>query len=76
MINNDSKCFAIHSLFRDSDAIIVAKEYTVTVDGKIVKNAEIVTQQIVLVGPGASQIAIKQSGTNGGGFYGVNAAHP
>ncbi|MEG2204681.1 MAG: potassium-transporting ATPase subunit KdpA, partial [Oscillospiraceae bacterium] len=26
--------------------------------------------------PAASQIAIKQSGTNGGGFYGTNAAHP
>ncbi|MEG1478812.1 MAG: potassium-transporting ATPase subunit KdpA, partial [Clostridiales bacterium] len=59
-----------------TDAIIDAKENTVTVDGNIVKNAEIVTQQIVPVGPGASQIAIKQSGTNGGGFYGVNAAHP
>lgn len=28
------------------------------------------------VGPVASQIAIKQLGTNGGGFYGVNSAHP
>jgi K+-transporting ATPase ATPase A chain len=28
------------------------------------------------VGPAASQIAIKQLGTNGGGFFGVNSAHP
>ena len=28
------------------------------------------------MGPAASQIAIKQSGTNGGGFNGVNSAHP
>lgn len=28
------------------------------------------------MGPGASQIAIKQLGTNGGGFFGVNSAHP
>lgn len=27
-------------------------------------------------GPAASQIAIKQLGTNGGGFFGVNSAHP
>jgi K+-transporting ATPase ATPase A chain len=32
-------------------------------------------QQIPL-GPAASQIAIKQLGTNGGGFFGVNSAHP
>jgi len=28
------------------------------------------------VGPAASQIAIKQLGTNGGGFFNVNSAHP
>lgn len=33
------------------------------------------TQQIPL-GPAASQIAIKQLGTNGGGFFGVNSTHP
>ena len=32
--------------------------------------------QILPVGPAASQIAIKQLGTNGGGFFGVNSAHP
>jgi len=35
-----------------------------------------VTRQTLAVGPVASQIAIKQLGTNGGGFFGVNAAHP
>lgn len=49
---------------------------TVTVDGQIVKDAEIVTEQFVPMGPAASQIAIKQTGTNGGGFMGVNSAHP
>jgi K+-transporting ATPase ATPase A chain len=33
-------------------------------------------EQIIPLGPAASQIAIKQLGTNGGGFFGVNAAHP
>jgi K+-transporting ATPase ATPase A chain len=32
--------------------------------------------QILAVGPAASQIAIKQLGTNGGGFFNVNSAHP
>lgn len=48
----------------------------VRVEGKVIDNAQIVTEQIVPLGPGASQIAIKQTGTNGGGFYGVNSAHP
>jgi len=34
------------------------------------------TEQIIAVGPAASQIAIKQLGTNGGGFFNVNSAHP
>ena len=33
-------------------------------------------QQVIPLGPAASQIAIKQLGTNGGGFFGVNSAHP
>ncbi len=35
-----------------------------------------VTEQTIAVGPAASQIAIKQLGTNGGGFFNVNSAHP
>ena len=34
------------------------------------------TEQILAVGPAASQIAIKQLGTNGGGFFNVNSAQP
>ena len=49
---------------------------TVTVDGKKIEDAEIVTEQFVPMGPAASQVAIKQSGTNGGGYMGVNSAHP
>lgn len=33
-------------------------------------------EQIIPLGPAASQIAIKQLGTNGGGFFGVNSAFP
>lgn len=32
--------------------------------------------QTIPLGPAASQIAIKQLGTNGGGFFGVNSSHP
>lgn len=32
--------------------------------------------QTIPLGPAASQIAIKQLGTNGGGFFGVNSAYP
>jgi K+-transporting ATPase ATPase A chain len=35
-----------------------------------------VIQQVLAVGPAASQVAIKQLGTNGGGFFSVNSAHP
>jgi K+-transporting ATPase ATPase A chain len=35
-----------------------------------------VTEQVIAVGPVASQEAIKQIGTNGGGFFNANAAHP
>jgi K+-transporting ATPase ATPase A chain len=34
------------------------------------------TEQTIPLGPAASQIAIKQLGTNGGGFFNVNSAHP
>ena len=48
----------------------------VLVDGKEVKDAEIITKQFVPMGPAASQVAIKQTGTNGGGYMGVNSSHP
>ncbi len=35
-----------------------------------------VTEQTIALGPAASQIAIKQLGTNGGGFFNANSAHP
>ena len=35
-----------------------------------------VREQVLALGPVASQIAIKQLGTNGGGFFNANSAHP
>lgn len=48
----------------------------VYLDGETVEGVEIVTTEFVPMGPAASQVAIKQSGTNGGGYMGVNSAHP
>jgi K+-transporting ATPase ATPase A chain len=39
-------------------------------------NGKPVTEQDLALGPVASQISIKQLGSNGGGFYNVNSAHP
>jgi potassium-transporting ATPase potassium-binding subunit len=44
--------------------------------GNAVMDTVPLTQQVIAVGQAASQIAIKQLGTNGGGFYNVNSAHP
>ena len=35
-----------------------------------------VTEQVIATGPVASQLSIKQIGTNGGGYFNVNSAHP
>jgi K+-transporting ATPase ATPase A chain len=45
-------------------------EATADADGKPV------TEQVLALGPVASQVAIKHLGTNGGGFFNTNAAHP
>jgi K+-transporting ATPase ATPase A chain len=53
-------------------------------DGKPVLDAQgqpkmtkaTLTEQVLALGPAASQIAIKQLGTNGGGFFNVNSSHP
>jgi K+-transporting ATPase ATPase A chain len=45
-------------------------------DGKPLTKHTDVKEQVIPLGPAASQVAIKQLGTNGGGFYNVNSAHP
>ena len=41
-----------------------------------VMTSRTITEQVVPLGPAASQVAIKQLGTNGGGFFNANSAHP
>jgi potassium-transporting ATPase potassium-binding subunit len=51
--------------------------YTAQVTGPDGKTtAQTVTQQVIAQGPVASQEVIKEFGTNGGGFFGANSAHP
>ena len=45
-------------------------------DGKPAMEKATTKEQTLPLGPAASQIAIKQLGTNGGGFFNVNSAHP
>ncbi len=45
-------------------------------DGKPVMEKVELREQTLGLGPAASQVAIKQLGTNGGGFFNVNSAHP
>jgi K+-transporting ATPase ATPase A chain len=45
-------------------------------DGKPVMEKKTTQEQVLPMGPAASQVAIKQLGTNGGGFFNVNSAHP
>ena len=70
-------------------AQLVDKQLTVEVDkkdmdgnvvkdvaGNSVKERQAVTEQVIAQGPVASQEFIKQWGTNGGGFFNANSAHP
>jgi len=54
---------------KDGNAVLDDKGQPKTQKAKL-------TEQVIAVGPAASQIAIKQLGTNGGGFFNVNSAHP
>jgi potassium-transporting ATPase potassium-binding subunit len=59
----------------DKVALIEPQQVTTTgTDGKT--TTQTVTEQTIAQGPVASQEAIKMFGTNGGGFFGANSAHP
>ena len=61
---------------KSAETVFLEEPIAVSAEGEIVSNAQIITEQFVPMGPAASQIAIKQTGTNGGGYMGVNSAHP
>lgn len=45
-------------------------------NGETIKEIQTVSEQTIAQGPVASQLAIKMLGTNGGGFFNANSAHP
>ncbi|MCF3641860.1 potassium-transporting ATPase subunit KdpA [Rhizobium sp. TRM95111] len=56
--------------------VFVAMGLPQTLDASVTATTLEGAQQTIALGPVASQEAIKQLGTNGGGFFNVNAAHP
>lgn len=56
--------------------LLVGQGVVQTFDGAVTLTTLEGDPQTVALGPAASQVAIKQLGTNGGGFFGVNSAHP
>jgi K+-transporting ATPase ATPase A chain len=61
---------------KETAALMDAQPGTPPADAKPGTVAPPVTEQPIAVGPVASQVAVKQLGTNGGGYYNVNSAHP
>ena len=56
--------------------VLVALGIPQTLAGSVTATTMEGAKQVISLGPVASQIAIKMLGTNGGGFYNANAAHP
>ncbi|OJU91578.1 MAG: potassium-transporting ATPase subunit KdpA [Shinella sp. 65-6] len=56
--------------------VFVAMGLPQTLDASVTATTLEGTSQTIALGPVASQEAIKQLGTNGGGFFNANAAHP
>lgn len=75
--------------FKSNQKVNLFKEFSYSfpitdVSGQLIKDMQgnpqqetkVMTEQVIPMGPVASQIAIKQLGTNGGGFFNANSAHP
>ena len=56
--------------------VLVAMGIPQTLAGSVTATTVEGAKQVIALGPVASQIAIKMLGTNGGGFFNANAAHP
>ena len=56
--------------------VLIALGIPQTLAGSVTATTMEGAKQIISLGPVASQIAIKMLGTNGGGFFNANAAHP
>jgi len=56
--------------------VLVLQGTPMTFDGRSTVTTLEGTEQQITQGPAAAMVAIKQLGTNGGGFFGVNSSHP
>ena len=54
----------------------VVQSFSPYVNAALLEATDKVSEQQIALGPVASQVAIKQLGTNGGGFFNTNSAHP
>lgn len=69
----------VFALFLVSQGVVQTLSKSVTaslIQPSTNSNGQLVGQQVIAVGPVASQVAIKHLGTNGGGFFNANSAHP
>src|SRR5882762_9722194 len=66
----------VESVEYDTPKLDATGEQVKDEKGSTVIEKVVQKEQTIAVGPAASQIAIKQLGTNGGGFFNVNSAHP
>jgi K+-transporting ATPase ATPase A chain len=66
------------ALFLVSEGVVQTFDARVSVDllRPYADGGRWVAEQVLALGPAASQVAIKQLGTNGGGFFNANSAHP
>jgi potassium-transporting ATPase potassium-binding subunit len=66
----------LQTISYDSPKLDTDGKPIMSADGKPVTESKQISEQTLPMGPAASQVAIKQLGTNGGGFFNVNSAHP
>ena len=66
-----TETFVVQVDKKDADGNVISDA-----NGENVKEDQTVSTQTIAQGPAASQLAIKMLGTNGGGFFNANSAHP
>jgi K+-transporting ATPase ATPase A chain len=72
----NQKIALTHSISYEQPMMDSAGQPVKELNGKPKMETKVVTEQVIPMGPVASQIAIKQLGTNGGGYFNTNSAHP